>query len=391
MTVETENKLAARHPSPSRGFVLVVDDEEHNRTLLRDPLEARGYEVEEAENGREALQKIAGRQPDVILLDLMMPEMDGLEVCRVLRRHARTAHIPILMVTALSERGDRLLGIVAGANDFLNKPIDLQDVMLRVGNAAYAKHLYDQLLAEQEKSERLLLNILPKPIAARMKSGEINIADSHADASVLLADLVGFTSLSATIDPAQIVQLLNEVFSAFDVLAERHGVEKIKTIGGSYMAASGISTPRPDHAEAVVELAISLRTEIERFNHEYDTSLRLRTGISSGPVVAGIIGRDKFAYDIWGETVNLAFRLNFSGEAAKIQVSESTYERLKDKYQFGTRHGGGTGQDNPPAYWLGSRIGPPAAAEKSKKVATRSQPRKNRPGAVNGAETAASN
>jgi class 3 adenylate cyclase len=388
MTVEIQNKLAARPKSPS-GFVLVVDDEEHNRTLLRDPLEARGYEVEEAENGRQALQKIARRHPDVILLDLMMPEMDGLEVCRVLRRHARTAHIPILMITALSERGDRLLGIVAGANDFLNKPIDLQDVMLRVGNAAYAKHLYDQLQVEQEKSERLLLNILPKPIAARMKSGEINIADSHAEATVLLADLVGFTTLSATIDPAQIVQLLNEVFSAFDVLTEKHGVEKIKTIGGSYMAASGISTPRPDHAEAVVELAISLRKEIERFNHEYDTSLRLRIGISSGPVVAGIIGRDKFAYDIWGETVNLAFRLNYSGEAAKIQISESTYERLKDKYQFEMKPGGGVaGQDNPPAYWLGSRTGPPAAAEKSRKAAARNQPRKSRHGNVNGVETA---
>jgi adenylate cyclase len=374
----------------THGFVLVVDDEEQNRTLLRDPLEARGYEVEEAENGRQALQKIAGRQPDVVLLDLMMPEMDGLEVCRTLRRHPKTAHIPILMITALSERGDRLLGIVAGANDFLNKPIDLQDVMLRVGNAVYAKHLYDQLLAEQEKSERLLLNILPKPIAARMKSGEINIADSHAEATVLLADLVGFTSLSATVDPAQIVQLLNEVFCAFDVLAEKHEVEKIKTIGGSYLAASGISTPRPDHAEAVVELAISLRREIERFNHEYDTSLRLRIGISSGPVVAGVIGRDKFAYDIWGETVNLAFRLNFSGEAAKIQVSESIYERLKEKYRFGIKHGPGAGgQGDLTSYWLGGRIEPGAAVEKNKKLVARNQPRKNRHGAVNGAETAA--
>ena len=148
-----------------RGSVLVVDDEEQNRTLLRDPLEARGYEVEEAENGLLALQKIAARPPDVILLDLMMPKMDGFEVCRRLKANPKTAHIPILIVTALSERKERLMGIEAGANDFLNKPIDIQDVTLRVGNAVYTKHLHDQLQIEQEKSERLLLNILPKPIA----------------------------------------------------------------------------------------------------------------------------------------------------------------------------------------------------------------------------------
>src|ERR1017187_6013328 len=233
--------------APSPGFVLVVDDEEHNRTLLRDPLEARGYEVAEAENGVEALQKIDAHAPDVILLDLMMPKMDGFEVCRRLRKDAKTAHIPILMITALSERKERLMGIESGANDFLNKPVDIQDVTLRVANAVHAKHLHDQLQAEQEKSELLLLNILPKPIAERMKKGETNIADCHADATVLLADLVGFTSLSAHIDPKQIVQLLNEVFSAFDILVEKHGLEKIKTIGDAYMAAGGISVPRPDH------------------------------------------------------------------------------------------------------------------------------------------------
>ncbi len=169
---------ASTGTTPSRGFVLVVDDEEQNRTLLRDPLEARGYEIAEAENGLQALQQTALRPPDLVLLDLMMPKLDGFEVCRRLRRDAKTAHIPILMVTALSERKERLMGIEAGANDFLNKPIDIQNVILRVGNAVYAKHLHDQLQAEQEKSEQLLLNILPKPIAERMKKGETNIADS---------------------------------------------------------------------------------------------------------------------------------------------------------------------------------------------------------------------
>lgn len=318
----------------SAGFVLVVDDEEHNRTLLRDPLEARGYEVEEAENGLQALRSIAARPPDAILLDLMMPKMDGFEVCRRLRKDAQTAHLPILMITALSERGDRLLGIQVGANDFLNKPIDLQEVILRVGNAVHAKRLFDQLQAEREKSERLLLNILPKPIAERMKQGETNIADSHSDVTVLVADLVGFTALSAHVDPEQVVGLLNEMFSSFDELVERHGLEKIKTIGDAYMVAGGLTVSRPDHCEAVVELALALREAVERVNRDYNTSIRIRIGISTGPIVAGVIGRKRFAYDLWGVTVNVACRLESVGEAGDIQVAESTCERLKEKYTF---------------------------------------------------------
>lgn len=362
MPAKTQNiKSVSTVTTRSLGFVLVVDDEEHNRTLLRDPLEARGYEVEEAENGMQALRRIALRPPDVILLDLMMPKMDGLEVCRHLRRDAKTAHLPILMITALSERGDRLLGVQAGANDFLNKPIDLQDVILRVGNAVYAKRLHDQLLAEQEKSESLLLNILPKPVAERMKKGETNIADGHADATVLLANLVGFTSLSAHIDPGQIVQLLNEVFTAFDILVEKHGLEKIKTIGDAYMVAGGISNPRLDHPEAIAGLAIDLREEIDRFNQQNGTSIRLRIGISTGPVIAGVIGRQKFAYDVWGETVNLASRMESTGKAGRIQISESTRERLKEKYQFErNRSAGANGQNDLPAYWLGDRMEHPA-------------------------------
>jgi adenylate cyclase len=338
----------------SLGYVLIVDDEEQNRSLLHDPLEARGYEIAEAENGMIALEKIAARLPDVILLDVMMPQMDGFEVCRRLKTDSKTAHIPILMVTALSERKERLMGIAVGANDFLNKPVDIQDVTLRVGNAVYSKHLHDQLQVEQEKSDQLLLNILPKPVAERMKRGETNIADSFPDVTVLLADLVGFTTLSAHIGPEQIVHLLNEIFSAFDLLTEKHGLEKIKTIGDAYMAAGGISFSRPDHAEASAELALEMQTEIARLNYEYDTSVRLRIGICTGPVVAGVIGRKRFAYDLWGETVNLACRLESTGEAGKIQIAESTYERLKDKYRFAPKHRLDVkGHGDVSAYWLG--------------------------------------
>ena len=322
---------AAAH---TRGRVLIVDDEEANRVLLRDPLEAIGYEVAEAENGHQALQRVAEHQPDAILLDVMMPGMDGFTVCRHLKKNGLTAHIPILMVTALSERKERLLGIEAGANDFLNKPVDIQDLSLRVANAIYAKGLFDQLKSEREKSEGLLLNILPRPIAERMKQGEVNIADHYSEVTVLVADLVGFTALSAHIAPEQVVCMLNEIFSAFDLLAEGHCLEKIKTIGDAYMVAGGIPVPRPDQAKAIAELALGMCAELELFNRRYETSVRMRIGIHTGPVIAGVIGRKKFAYDLWGDTVNIACRLESLCPAGRIHVSESCYEQLKHSFGF---------------------------------------------------------
>jgi adenylate cyclase len=350
------SQATVAEPRSLAGSVLIVDDEEQNRCLLRDPLRVRGYQVDEAENGLHALQKISRHPPDVILLDVMMPEMDGFEVCRLLRKDAKTAHLPILMVTALSERGDRLLGIHAGASDFLNKPIDIQDVLLRVGNAVQAKRLFDLLQAEQEKSRALLSSILPESIADRMGRGEVNIADHHPDVTVLLADLVGFTTLSAHIGPDRVVELLNEIFSAFDLLVEKWGLEKIKTIGDAYMVAGGIPFARPDHTEAIAELALDLRDEVAQRNREYHTSIQLRIGIATGPVVAGVIGRKKFAYDLWGETVNTACRLEAAGQAGGILVTQETYERLKGKYRFeGSRRISGKDQSKTVAHYLSGR------------------------------------
>ena len=335
--VEPTPAPAPTHPKLAHApaYVLVVDDEDQNRILLRDPLEARGFHVKEAQNGTEALQLIAEQPPDVILLDLMMPGMDGFEVCRRLKNNSATAPIPILLVTALSERKERLMGIEAGANDFLNKPVDIADLLLRVANAAHSKALFDQLQAEREKSDRLLLNILPKAIARRMKAGEVTIADKYSEASVLVADLAGFTTLATHIPPEQVVFLLNEIFTAFDSLLEKHALEKIKTIGDAYMVAAGVPVSRPDHPGAIVELALEMTSELEKFNDQYDTSLRIRIGISTGPVVAGVIGRKRFSYDLWGDTVNIAFRLESVAQPGSILVDQATFELVKENYAFG--------------------------------------------------------
>ena len=337
MQTETP-EIKTLQPDAPRSLVLVVDDEEHNRILLCDSLEARGYDLVEAENGLLALEKVAARPPDVILLDAMMPKMDGFEVCRRLKKDPATAAIPILMVTALSERKERLMGIEAGANDFLCKPVDVQDLVLRVGNAAYTKQLFDQLDFERQKSERLLLNILPKSISDRLKLGEVSIADNHEEVTVLLADLVGFTTLAAHVRPGQLVSLLDEIFSSFDELVEEHDLEKIKTIGDAYMVAAGIPHARADHAQAMAAFALDAVKKVEEFNLNYDTSIRIRVGIATGPVIAGVIGQMKFAYDLWGETVNTACHLEALAESGTIQISETTSELLRDHYDLGARH-----------------------------------------------------
>jgi adenylate cyclase len=316
------------------GYVLVVDDEAPNRMLLRDSLELHGYEVAEAEDGLRALKLIAARIPDVILLDVMMPGMHGFEVCQRLRQDVRTAPIPVLMVTALAERHERLMGIKVGATDFLTKPVDVQEVILRVGNAARSKQLYDQLEVERERSERLLRNLLPELVAQRMKAGETNIAELVPETTVLFADLVNFTTLAAHIGPHQVVFLLNELFSIFDGLVEARDLEKIKTVGDGYLVVGGVPAPRGDHAEAAVELALDMREAVAEFNAQYRSSIQIRIGICSGPVVAGVIGRKRLAYDVWGETVNSACQLGSTGQGGSIQVAPSTYERLPGCYRF---------------------------------------------------------
>jgi class 3 adenylate cyclase len=193
------------------------------------------------------------------------------------------------------------------------------------------------LALEQERSERLLLNVLPASIAARLKQREEVIADRFSDVTVLFADLVDFTRRSQRITPEQLVQVLNELFSVFDQVAQRHGLEKIKTVGDAYMVAAGLPDPRPDHAEAVAEMALAIRDEVARRSDPSGQPLQVRIGIDSGPVVAGVIGTSKFSYDLWGDTVNTASRMESYGVAGCIQVTARTYRRLKDGYRFEQR------------------------------------------------------
>ena len=212
------------------------------------------------------------------------------------------------------------------------------------------------LQAEQEKSERLLHNILPQAIAQQLKDGKSTIAEQFESVTILFADLVDFTPLATQIAPTTLVSLLNQIFSTFDQIAERHGVEKIKTVGDAYMAVAGLSLPVRDRAAAIADMALEMQVAITQFHRANGEPFRLRIGINTGTVVAGVIGISKFAYDLWGDTVNVASRMESQSEPGKIQVTASTYETLKDQYDFRCRGPIALkGKGDTIAYWLMGR------------------------------------
>jgi guanylate cyclase len=190
----------------------------------------------------------------------------------------------------------------------------------------------DLLLLEQAKSEQLLLNVLPQTIAARLKAGEGTIAECYDEASILFADIAGFTPLSAELGVECVVELLNDIHSAFDAIVKRHGLEKIRTIGDGYMVVSGVPTPRPDHAHALVDAGLEMLAFVRGWSSPHAGRVRHRIGINSGAIMAGVIGRAKFSYDVWGDPVNVASRMESSGLPDCIQISERTYELVKDAF-----------------------------------------------------------
>ncbi len=469
-----------------QSVIVIVDDNPTNLGVLFDFLHDCGFKVLVAQDGESAIQKVEYAYPDLILLDVMMPGIDGFETCRRLKAKALTKDIPVIFMTALSETVDKVKGFNLGAVDYITKPVQQEEVIARVtthlkiqklqkksreqnvqlqqeikerqrteeslrqteakyrsifenasegifqtipgggyitANPALAKilgydspkelmekitnideQLYvnpssredlatllqrDDVLTDVEsevyhkngrtiwiseniravkdmsdnllyyegtvtdiserrqtefvlrlarkKAELLLLNILPQPIAERLKKDKGTIAENFEEVTVMFADLVNFTNFSTQTSPKELVELLNQIFSKFDRLAQHHGVEKIKTIGDAYMAVAGLPTPSPNHAQAIAQMALDMQEAITQFNTETNENFSLRIGINSGPVVAGVIGIRKFSYDLWGDTVNTASRMESHGIPGYIQVTAATYELLKDQYVFDKR------------------------------------------------------
>jgi len=330
--------------APFTGCLLVVDDDAVNREMMARRLQRSGFTVTLAENGRVALDLLKSREFDLVLLDIIMPELNGFHTLEIIKADPLLRHLPVIMLTALDEVDSLVRCIQAGAEDYVPKPFNPVILNARINASLEKKRLRDQeqaylaeLKAERANSDRLLLNVLPQAVADRLKQGERTIVDSFREATVVFADIVGFTSFSADMAPSRTVQLLNDLFSGFDKLVETYQLEKVKTVGDAYMAVGGVPTPIPEHAVRCANFSLDMLAELKNFNRRHSIALDLRIGINSGPVVAGIIGTKKFAYDLWGDTVNVASRMESHSLPGMIQVSQSTRALLGDRFLFEDR------------------------------------------------------
>lgn len=324
--------------------ILVVDDHESNRDLLVRRLTRDAHTVTTAADGEEALSLVEEQTFDLILLDLMMPGISGYDVLVRLKGDPRHRDIPVIMISALDQIDSVARCIEAGAEDYMPKPFDPVLLRARINACIEKKRLrerekifVEQLRIEKEKSEALLLNILPMPIVSRLNLGETVIADHIPDATILFADLVGFTGLSAQLSATRLIKLLNMLFSEFDRLSIEFGLEKIKTIGDAYMVAGGLTSVIAEHASAAAHMALGMVDVSRATSDLLGLPLQLRIGIHTGPVVAGIIGTHRFIYDVWGDTVNTASRMESYGVANEINVTEALHERLRETFVFQPR------------------------------------------------------
>jgi adenylate cyclase len=333
------------------GKVLIVDDVEANVKLLERMLRGAGYDsVTSTMESRMVCELHLANRYDLILLDLQMPGMDGFQVMENLNAIEIDGYLPVLVITAQPDQ--KLRALKAGAKDFISKPFDLAEVLVRVHNMLEVrllhletKKLYAQVVAEQKVSERLLLNVLPQSIAERLKgrpdvvadSFTEVIADNFAEVTVLFADIVEFTKFSESVSAQVLVDVLNNIFTRFDSIADKWGLEKIKTIGDAYMAAAGLPIPLPDHAIRTAHMALDMLDAMDQFNKQSGYQLKVRIGINSGAVVAGVIGKRKFLYDLWGDVVNTASRMESHGVSGRIQLTESTLQRLGKPFLFEER------------------------------------------------------
>lgn len=330
---------------PSR--ILVIEDEPANIQTLSTLLKERGYNINIATNGRQGLQVLERIRPDLILLDIMMPEMDGFETCRRIKASTAWREIPIIFLTAKADTADIVRGFELGAVDYVAKPFNAHELLARVNTHLTLNYLH-------RENERLLLNVLPASIANKLKQQVGIIAERFDDASVLFADIVGFTPLSARLSPTELIESLNRVFSGFDELADHHKLEKIKTIGDGYMVAGGLIEQNADHLAAMATMALAMHENARKLNSKFG-GFSLRIGLQVGSVIAGVIGIRKFIYDVWGDTVNTASRLESHGAPGRTHVSEMVFERLQGRFAFekrGTIELKGRGPMN--TYFLGA-------------------------------------
>ena len=312
-------------------FLLVVDDNEVNRDILARRLTRQGYAVTTAEHGRAALARLAERAYDLVLLDVMMPEMNGYQVLQHMKADRALRHIPVIMISALDEVDSVVRCIELGAEDYLPKPFNpvllrarleasLEKKLLRDREVTYLKRIE----LEKKRADDLLHVILPDAIVEELKATNRVAPRHYDDVAVLFCDVVGFTPYCSGRPPEEIVAYLQRLVEAYETLALGHGLQKIKTIGDCFMATAGLLTPLPNPALACVRAGLEMVETSQRLPPGWS----VRVGIHVGPVTAGVVGHRQYLFDVFGDTVNTAARVESHGAPGAVNVSDQTWARV---------------------------------------------------------------
>jgi adenylate cyclase len=335
----------------SKATVLVVDDDDHNRDLLSRLIRPDGYQILTAASGSHALQLVTEKKPDLVLLDLVMPKMNGLEVLRAFKRHELVKDTPVIMVSGIDDIEGITMCLENGAEDYVLKPFNTTVLRARLrgslerklardqehSNAEELRTAVQQLEAERRRTEELLLNILPHSAAVELREKGAVSPTYFEEVTIVFTDFVGFTFSTEKLSAEELVGLLHEYFTAFDEIAGRYELEKLKTVGDSYMFVSGIPSRSPSHAVDAVLASLEMMQFVRMRRENNQPGWDMRIGMHSGSVVAGVVGSRKFAFDIWGDAVNFASRMVSSGGSNRINLSERTYQRVKDFFTCSAR------------------------------------------------------
>jgi len=327
----------------SRPLILIVDDEPFNVDLLEQELDLLDYDTVSVSNGVEALDVLARERIDLVLLDVMMPQLDGYGALARIRVQPALRHLPVIMISALNEMESVVRCIELGAEDYLSKPFEPVLLKARIRACLEKKRLHDlelvhleqiqaqmrEIEIQQQRTDALLHVILPAPAVAELKATNRVAPRRYEEVTVMFADVVGFTAYCDRYPPEEVVDNLQLLVERFEEIAEAYGLEKIKTAGDAFMAAAGLLVPNADPVMATLRCAFDMADAARRAPPAW----QLRVGIHIGPVIGGIVGRQKFAFDLWGDTINVAARLSEFGAAGSIHLSGDAWSRVIGRCQ----------------------------------------------------------
>lgn len=333
----------------TKGYtVLIVDDIADNIRVAANILRSKGYNVSYARDGKSALERIAKVQFDLILLDIMMPGMDGFEVCKKLKSNPETKNIPIIFLTAKTDTDSIIQGFTLGGVDYITKPFNAVELEARVSTHVRLLHAYrrlseanQEIRKERAKADRLLHSIFPHSVAEDLKNTGTTKPRAYEEVTVFFSDIVGYTPSVAKIPPEKIIAELNELFSGYDAIMEQNKCERIQTVGDGYLAVCGMPEPRDDHALRLTKAAFEILHYMKKRNDAAEEKghqkWQVRIGMHTGRVVGGVIGITRYAYGVFGDTINTASRMESNSGPMRINVSESTARYLKGHYALTDR------------------------------------------------------